>query len=44
MSSDKTTVLIVEDEPEFRMRFKQIVESEPTLELVGVAANKREAQ
>lgn len=44
MSSDKTTVLIVEDEPEFRLRFKQIVESEPTLELVGVAANKREAQ
>jgi DNA-binding NarL/FixJ family response regulator len=44
MSSDKTTVLIVEDEPEFRLRFKQIVEGEPTLELVGVAANKREAQ
>lgn len=44
MSSEKTTVLIVEDEPEFRMRFTQIVESEPTLELVGVAANKREAQ
>ena len=44
MSSDKTTVLIVEDEPEFRLRFKQIVENEPTLELVGVAANKREAQ
>ena len=44
MSSEKTTVLIVEDEPEFRMRFKQIVESEPTLELVGAAANKREAQ
>jgi DNA-binding NarL/FixJ family response regulator len=44
MSSEKTTVLIVEDEPEFRMRFKQIVESEPTLELAGVAANKREAQ
>jgi len=44
MSSEKTTVLIVEDEPEFRMRFKQIVENEPTLELVGVAANKREAQ
>jgi DNA-binding NarL/FixJ family response regulator len=44
MSSEKTTVLIVEDEPEFRMRFRQIVESEPTLELVGVAANKREAQ
>ncbi len=44
MSNDKTTVLIVEDEPEFRLRFKQIVESEPTLELVGVAANKREAQ
>jgi DNA-binding NarL/FixJ family response regulator len=42
--SDKTTVLIVEDEPEFRLRFKQIVESEPTLELVGVAASKREAQ
>jgi DNA-binding NarL/FixJ family response regulator len=44
MSSEKTTVLIVEDEPEFRMRFRQIVESEPSLELVGVAANKREAQ
>jgi len=44
MSSEKTTVLIVEDEPEFRMRFKEIVEGEPTLELVGVAANKREAQ
>ncbi len=44
MSSEMTTVLIVEDEPEFRMRFKQIVESEPTLELVGVAASKREAQ
>ena len=44
MSTDKTTVLIVEDEPEFRLRFKQIVESEPTLELVGIAASKREAQ
>jgi DNA-binding NarL/FixJ family response regulator len=44
MSTDQTRVLIVEDEPEFRLRFKQIVESEPSLELVGVAANKREAQ
>jgi DNA-binding NarL/FixJ family response regulator len=44
MSTDHTRILIVEDEPEFRLRFKQIVESESSLELVGVAANKREAQ
>jgi len=34
----------VEDEPEFRRRFAQIVENEPSMTLVGVAANKREAQ
>lgn len=44
MSNEQTSILIVEDEPEFRLRFKQIVEGEPSLELVGVAANKREAQ
>lgn len=39
-----TTVLLVEDEPEFRRRFERIIESEPSLQLVGSAANKREAQ
>src|SRR5207244_6614161 len=32
------------DEPEFRRRFAQIIEIEPTMRLAGVAANKREAQ
>ncbi len=44
MSEAPIAVLIVEDEPEFRRRFAQIVENEPSMTLVGVAANKREAQ
>lgn len=39
-----TTVLLVEDEPEFRRRFERIIEGEPSLLLVGSAANMREAQ
>lgn len=44
MSEENISVIIVEDEPEFRRRFAQIVENEPSMHLVGVAANKREAQ
>jgi len=44
MSESPIAVMIVEDEPEFRRRFAQIVENEPSMTLVGVAANKREAQ
>ncbi len=44
MSEENISVIIVEDEPEFRRRFAQIVENEPSMRLVGVAANKREAQ
>ncbi|MCS7101575.1 MAG: response regulator transcription factor, partial [Burkholderiaceae bacterium] len=44
MSNEQISIIIVEDEPEFRRRFAQIIENEPTMKLVGVAANKREAQ
>ena len=44
MSTEQISIIIVEDEPEFRRRFAQIIESEPSMRLVGVAANKREAQ
>ena len=44
MSEAPTTVIIVEDEPEFRRRFAQIVESEPSMRLAGVASTRREAQ
>ncbi len=44
MGEENISVIIVEDEPEFRRRFAQIVENEPSMRLVGVAANKREAQ
>lgn len=44
MSDGPISIVIVEDEPEFRRRFAQIIESEPSMHLVGVAANRREAQ
>ena len=44
MSDQPISIIIVEDEPEFRRRFGQIVENEPSMKLVGVAANTREAQ
>ena len=44
MSTDPISIIIIEDEPEFRRRFAQIIESEPTMRLAGVAANKRDAQ
>ena len=44
MSDQPISIIIVEDEPEFRRRFVQIIENEPTMKLVGVGANKREAQ
>jgi DNA-binding NarL/FixJ family response regulator len=44
MSDQPISIIIVEDEPEFRRRFVQIIENEPSMTLVGVAANKREAQ
>jgi DNA-binding NarL/FixJ family response regulator len=44
MSEAPTAVIIVEDEPEFRRRFAQIVESEPSMRLTGVASTRREAQ
>lgn len=44
MSEVQTAVIIVEDEPEFRRRFAQIVESEPSMRLAGVASTRREAQ
>ncbi|HRK56635.1 MAG TPA: response regulator transcription factor [Burkholderiaceae bacterium] len=44
MSTAPISIIVVEDEPEFRRRFVHIIESEPTMRLAGVAANKREAQ
>jgi DNA-binding NarL/FixJ family response regulator len=44
MSESPISIVIVEDEPEFRRRFAQIIESEPSMQLVGVAASRREAQ
>ena len=44
MSAEPISILIVEDEPEFRRRFTQIIENEPSMRLVGVASNKRDAQ
>lgn len=44
MSTEPISILIVEDEPEFRRRFTQIIENEPSMRLVGVASNKRDAQ
>jgi DNA-binding NarL/FixJ family response regulator len=44
MSADQISIIIVEDEPEFRRRFAQIIEGEPTMRLAGVAATKRDAQ
>lgn len=44
MSADQLSILIVEDDPEFRGHFTKIIEGEPTMRLAGVAANKREAQ
>jgi len=44
MSNEQISIIIVEDEPEFRRRFAQIIENEPSMRLAGVAANKREAQ
>ncbi len=44
MSDAPISIIIVEDEPEFRRRFAQIIESEPSMRLAGVAANRREAQ
>ena len=44
MAEQQISIIIVEDEPEFRRRFVQIVENEPSMKLVGAASNKREAQ
>lgn len=44
MSTDPISIIIIEDEPEFRRRFAQIIENEPSMRLAGVAANKRDAQ
>ena len=44
MESAAISVLIVEDEPEFRRRFAQVVGSDPGMSLVGVASTKREAK
>jgi len=44
MSTESISIIIVEDEPEFRRRFVNIIENEPTMNLAGVAANRREAQ
>ena len=44
MSTEPISILIVEDEPEFRRRFTQIIENEPSMRLVGVASSKRDAQ
>jgi DNA-binding NarL/FixJ family response regulator len=44
MTSEPISILIVEDEPEFRRRFTQIIENEPSMRLAGVASNKRDAE
>jgi DNA-binding NarL/FixJ family response regulator len=43
MNESPVSVIVIEDEPEFRRRFAQIIQAEPTMRLVGLAANKREA-
>lgn len=43
MSEATVSVIVIEDEPEFRRRFAQIIQAESSMRLAGVAANKREA-
>ena len=40
---DRTRILIVEDEPEFRTRISEIIRAEPSFALVGTAGNGAEA-
>jgi DNA-binding NarL/FixJ family response regulator len=43
MNESPVSAIVIEDEPEFRRRFAQIIQAEPSMRLAGVAANKREA-
>ena len=44
MSEAPLSIIIIEDEPEFRRRFETIIQEEPSMRLVGSAGTKREGQ
>lgn len=44
MSEALLSIIIIEDEPEFRRRFETIIQEEPSMRLVGSAGTKREGQ
>ncbi len=43
MSEAQLSIIVIEDEPEFRRRFENIIDDEPSMRLAGSAANKRDA-
>lgn len=43
MSEARLSIIVIEDEPEFRRRFEGIIQDEPSMRLAGSAANKRDA-
>lgn len=43
MSEAQLSIIVIEDEPEFRRRFETIISDEPSMRLAGSAANKRDA-
>ncbi|MEF9943127.1 MAG: response regulator transcription factor [Burkholderiaceae bacterium] len=43
MSEAQLSIIVIEDEPEFRRRFENIIHDEPSMRLAGSAANKRDA-
>lgn len=43
MSEAQLSIIVIEDEPEFRRRFENIIRDEPSMRLAGSAANKRDA-
>ncbi|MEY2896305.1 MAG: hypothetical protein RL669_574 [Pseudomonadota bacterium] len=44
MSEAPLSIIIIEDEPEFRRRFETIIQEEPSMRLAGSAGTKREGQ
>jgi DNA-binding NarL/FixJ family response regulator len=44
VSEAQLSIIIIEDEPEFRRRFETIIQEEPSMRLVGSAGTKREGQ
>lgn len=43
MTEAQLSIIVIEDEPEFRRRFENIIRDEPSMQLAGSAANKRDA-